>query len=973
MMFDSINILLLEDNQDDAELIKIEIEKADFDYTLIHVDDEGSFLEAIDKSPPDIVLSDYNIPGYDIFLAKEALASKNIHVPFIVVTGALGDERAVDLIVNHGISDYILKDNLTRLNTAILREVNNIKVQKELYDNKIELEKLSLVASHTHNGVIITDNEGLIEWVNKGFETITGFTLKESVGKKPGDILQGANTDDNVKKEISRKLEAETSFSKEILNYKKTGEPYWIKLDITPVFDNNGQLTQFIAIQEDITERKIAESELLDSYKQLKRSQKIGKIGSWAYYKGENEFEWSDEMYNIYERRKDLGPPTFEEVMDMADRDDPYNTIKDINNALLKGESFDRTVKLEIEPEKFIQIYGQSIYDSDGFVVGIEGVVRDVSNLMKKENELRSANRQLLEIANNIDGVLMQYKLKNNREDELIYISEGCEQIFGVSQKQALKDNTIIWDGVHKDDRNGLNKAIEKSAVTQSLYAYSWRHYHPDGTLRYLQARGTPTPMGDDSTVWNTVILDVTDQKMAELQEKELQQLLKATLNEIYIYDAETLKFVYCNNAAEYNTKYSMEELENLTPLDLKRDLKKEEFLNLLKQADKEGVNFFETTHFRKDDSKYNIVAKINSETYNGRKVYVANILDITEKIWAEESYKETNHKLRQLIDAAPIGVYLIDTEGIVIDFWNPAAEQIFGFKKEEVLGGFIPAVSEKHLEEYSELMELIKKGEALSGKRVIREHKSGKEIIVELNTGPIYKNGELFEVLILVQDVTDLVQKEVDLKVALKDKDVLIQEVHHRVKNNLAIVSGILELQIMRGDAHPQLVDTKNRILSIAAVHEKLYRTDSFSEIETEPYLEPLIRKSKESFIGHDQDIKVRLITNIDKLNINEAIPLGMLINELITNSVRHAFDHNDGTIEISLAQSGPDHILFNYSDSGKGFDRSKFENNEGFGLELIRTLISQLSNDFKLNTNEKFELEFRFQRKNRGSYSNM
>jgi methyl-accepting chemotaxis protein PixJ len=137
------------------------------------------------------------------------------------------------------------------------REFNNMAANLEL-DIK-ELEKLSLVASKTSNAIILTNPEGLIEWANEGFTRITGYTLEEALGKKPGTLLQGPDTDPATVQRIRENLLAKQPFTEEILNYSKEGRPYWLFLSITPSLDQNGNVTQFIAIESDITERKEAE------------------------------------------------------------------------------------------------------------------------------------------------------------------------------------------------------------------------------------------------------------------------------------------------------------------------------------------------------------------------------------------------------------------------------------------------------------------------------------------------------------------------------------------------------------------------------------------------------------------------------------------------------------------------------------------------------------------------------------------
>ena len=136
------------------------------------------------------------------------------------------------------------------LYTAFVRDIT------EEYLARSEFKRLSLVANNTSNAVVITDSQGLVEYVNSGFTAMTGYTLEEVRGQKPGHLLQGEHTDADTVQTIRDNLKAQQAFYQEILNYHKDGTPYWISLAIDPVFDNNGQLIHYVAIQADINDTK---------------------------------------------------------------------------------------------------------------------------------------------------------------------------------------------------------------------------------------------------------------------------------------------------------------------------------------------------------------------------------------------------------------------------------------------------------------------------------------------------------------------------------------------------------------------------------------------------------------------------------------------------------------------------------------------------------------------------------------------
>ena len=143
-------------------------------------------------------------------------------------------------------------DDGRKLYTAFVKDVTDEVRQRE------EFKTLSLVANGTTNSVVITNAKGLIEYVNPGFEKMTGYTAEEVLGKKPGSILQGPHTNAATVAEIRQRLGERKPFYDEILNYRKNGEYYWISLAISPIFDDEGNIERFISIQADITETKLA-------------------------------------------------------------------------------------------------------------------------------------------------------------------------------------------------------------------------------------------------------------------------------------------------------------------------------------------------------------------------------------------------------------------------------------------------------------------------------------------------------------------------------------------------------------------------------------------------------------------------------------------------------------------------------------------------------------------------------------------
>jgi PAS domain S-box-containing protein len=171
---------------------------------------------------------------------------------------ALEDAKALADKVSKQKAEY------ARANKALNDQYHLLaSTQKQLKLKEEETRKLALVASRTDNAVVITDAQGRVEWVNEGFTRVTGYAFEEIKGKRPGDVLQGPNTDPETKKYIAQQLAEKKGFTAELINYTKSGQEYWLHIEVQPIFDALGEITNFMAIESDITERKESEAILI--------------------------------------------------------------------------------------------------------------------------------------------------------------------------------------------------------------------------------------------------------------------------------------------------------------------------------------------------------------------------------------------------------------------------------------------------------------------------------------------------------------------------------------------------------------------------------------------------------------------------------------------------------------------------------------------------------------------------------------
>lgn len=193
-----------------------------------------------------------------------------------------------------------------------------------------------------------------------------------------------------------------------------------------------------------------------------------------------------------------------------------------------------------------------------------------------------------------------------------------------------------------------------------------------------------------------------------------------------------------------------------------------------------------------------------------------------------------------------------------------------------------------------------------------------------------------------------DIEIQNVEINHRAKEKELLLKEIHHRVKNNMQIISSLMALQSRQVNDNKlgaELLTTRHRIQSMAMIHEMLYSTGEFSTIDYEKYLKQLIDGLVASIRGSDSNIEVQIEAKSIRLNMDTAIPLGLLINELVTNSLKYAFPNDAvGSISIVINHVSP-HYAMSVSDDGVGFPEDyDFENTSSLGLRLVKNLVTQL-----------------------------
>lgn len=329
----------------------------------------------------------------------------------------------------------------------------------------------------------------------------------------------------------------------------------------------------------------------------------------------------------------------------------------------------------------------------------------------------------------------------------------------------------------------------------------------------------------------------------------------------------------------------------------------------------------------------------------------------------AEMSLWESEEKYRALAENAIDGIYIISPDGF--EYINPAFEKIFGYKAKEVCHNdfnffdLIYPEDRELIAEREEARQKAKKLPPLYPFRVLT--KDGKIKHVEVNT--VKLPGKKVRILGILRDITERMQAEKQIKASLREKEVLLKEIHHRVKNNMQVISSLLNLQSSRvkdKNVFEMFKKSRDRIRSMALIHEKLYQSKDFARIDLAQYVQGLTVHLFHSYNVDSNVIKLKTEMEDISLDINTAIPCGLIINELVTNSLKHAFPElnsrqgkhkTTGEILISIHSDEKDLITLMVADNGVGLPKD-FDSKEvkSLGLQLVNDLVEQLEGSIKL-----------------------
>lgn len=345
---------------------------------------------------------------------------------------------------------------------------------------------------------------------------------------------------------------------------------------------------------------------------------------------------------------------------------------------------------------------------------------------------------------------------------------------------------------------------------------------------------------------------------------------------------------------------------------------------------------------------------------------FLSYLRDITARKRAEEALRQSEARLRRVIDSNVIGIYFADMDGLVTEA-NDAFLSIVGYSREDLKSGLL---SWKAMTPpgYETLEQQIDAELRTQGVTTIHEkeyfHKDGKSIPVLLGVALVDKDDPQGQEVGFVLDITTHKQVEQQFREALHEKEVMLKEIHHRVKNNLQVVNSLLRLQahyIQDEVAQAVFKESQGRVLAMSLIHERLYRSHDLAKTDFAQYIHDLANDLFRTYGVDPARVSLRIHISNVMLSIDTAIPCGLIVNELVSNALKYAFpDDRRGRINISLRRGNQNNYVLRVSDDGVGIPPEiDFRDTQSLGLHLVCTLTRQLGGTIELD--RLFGTEFR------------
>jgi len=710
---------------------------------------------------------------------------------------------------------------------------------------------------------------------------------------------------------------------------------------------------------------------LYQSEKRLTQAEKVARIGNWTLQLNTKTMIASigaDEIYGV-----DFQKIALAEVQRIALPEYRVNMDKALVDLLEKNITYDVEFKIcRPNDKKIVDIHSVARFDKETNTVF--GVIQDITEKKLAEQKMREREEGMQLLLNSTAEAIYGIDL----DGKCTFCNNACLQLFGFNSKDELLGKDMHWL-VHGKHADGSVYAIEECPISQAIKNGKGIHID-DEVLWYsngssFHAEYWSVPQYKDGKIIGAVVssLDITSRKKIEealqLSEQRYRLLAESTSDVTWVLNLTSKKFTYMSPAIYTLRGLTIQEAMNesletaMTQESLQRvNVILERNIQFLKNNPE--VLFGQLTEIQQPCKNGKLIWVELSTRYrygiNGEIEVVGVSRNIEERKDIEKKLIESEERFKKLSSFTFEGI-VIHNNGIAIDA-NESMIRLLGFERSEIIGMNLFNIIRP---DYHEIVRENIVKQVATPYRIIVKRKNGSTFDAEIEGKNISYNGDYFRVA-CIRDITERMKTEEKMKSLLAEKEIILKEVHHRIKNNMNTVSSLLSLQagtITDPTAIMALEEAGNRIRSMSVLYDKLYRSAEFNELSVKGYLSSMVDEILANF-PNSQIVRNEKYFQDFKLDSKRLQSLGIIINELLTNSMKYAFiNRKTGLIKV-LATNVGGHVAICVQDDGTGMPESiSFVDTTGFGLQLVKVLTQQLNGTIRVErdngTNVVLEFE--------------
>jgi PAS domain S-box-containing protein len=720
--------------------------------------------------------------------------------------------------------------------------------------------------------------------------------------------------------------------------------------------DAAGSIVRSVGMVQDITERKQAEDSLRESEERF--SVFMSHLPAAAFMKdadGHTLFanRYLLELFGIQDY-------TGKTTLELFSGTQAVHMTEDDRRALAEGPIRIQEILRDIRGcERTFATLKFPIY-STSKPVRLGGIAVDITELKRTEAALRESRERLSQALRAANAGAWEWRMQTN---EAIWSDENY-LVLGL-EPDSVKSCYENWlKAVHPEDRAEADRLVAEAVQNRSEIDISYRVVWPDGSIHWINDRGKLVydESGEPLGMYG-IQIDITERKRAEealyASEEKYRSIVEQTadciwemdLNGVHTFSNSALFSILGYRPEDFNGRTADSFLHPEDGAEVKAKLP-------LLMAEKRGWREW-IVRFRHKDGSYRFLesnADPILDSTGELRGYRGVDRDITERTLAQEALRLKEEYYRSLLENGMDIVTILGPDGIIL-YESPSVERIVGYRPEELVGR--DAFALIHPEDAGPTREifgrLVRTPGSVEAAEFRFRHRDGSWRILEAIGKNLLQLPAVRAIVVNERDVTERRNAEEQLRNSLQQKETLLREIHHRVKNNLQVVSSLLDLQsttVRNPEGIEALRESKQRVKTMAMIHERLYSRGDASSIVLKDYIEDLVHGIVQANI-RDQLVAVQLDVPAISLGINSAVPCGLIINELVSNCLKHAFEKAEkGHILIQFRSVREKRLTLLIEDDGLGLPEDvDLDSGGSLGLSLVRALVKQLDGTIEID----------------------